>query len=46
MPEKTRVPDEFQQLKGTIGLEIAKLYLKEIRGFQIVGEEMKVKGFK
>lgn len=38
------MPDEFQQLKGVLGQEIAKLYLKYIRHYVIVAEEVAVKG--
>ncbi len=36
--------DKFQQLKGLLGLEIAKLYLQQVRGYEIVDEELPVNG--
>ena len=36
--------DEYQQLKGVIGHQLAKLYLCSVRHFQVVGEEVAVRG--
>lgn len=38
------MPDKLQQLRGTVGEEIAKLYLEKIRKWSILGAELPVKG--
>jgi len=38
------MPDEFQRYKGLLGQEIAKFHLQQIKGWSIVGEEVKVDG--
>jgi len=38
------MPDDFQQLKGFLGHQIAKFHLRRINGWSIVGEEVRVDG--
>jgi len=37
--------DKFKEVKGVIGKELAKLYLKHVKGFDIIGEEICIEGY-